>query len=90
MVVQFDMFSPVVEHEVASEVDAAHIVAEDANRIRKGNTKILQDALEPYGFIEGNCRASIFDLRARQCDCRLLLAAPGDRSNPKGEDEFGY
>ena len=36
VVVHFDVLSPGVEHGVASEVDAAHIVAEDANGIRKG------------------------------------------------------
>ena len=37
MVVHFDMFSSGMEHGVASEVDAAHIVAEDADRIHDGN-----------------------------------------------------
>ena len=76
----FDMFSPGVEHGVASEVDVSHIVAKDANGIRKGNAQILQDALEPYGFACSDCRASVFSFRARQCDCRLLPTAPGDRS----------
>ena len=74
------MFSSGVENGVASEVDAAHIVAEEANGIRKGNAQILQYALEPYGFACGDCRASVFIFRARQCVCQLLLAAPGDRS----------
>ena len=84
------MFSLGVKHKVASEVDVAHTVAEDTNGIRKGNAKILQDALEPDGLTRGNRCAAIFGFCARQRDCRLLLAAPGDRSNPKGEDEFGY
>ena len=37
VVVHFDMFSPGVENGVVSEVDAAHIVAEEANGIRKRN-----------------------------------------------------
>ena len=56
----FDMFSSGVKHGVASEVDVAHIVAEDANRIRKGNAQVLQDALKPYDFAGGDDRASIF------------------------------
>ena len=90
------MFSPCVEHGLGSEVDAAHVVAEDVNRIRKGNAKVLQDALEPYGFACGGCRASVFSCRASvfsfrvgQCDCRLLLVAPGDRSTAEGEYKLG-
>ena len=85
----FDMFSSGMEHGVASEVDVAHIVVEDVNRIRKGNAQILQDALEPYGFACGDCRASVFSFCARQCDCRLLLTTPGDCSIAEGEDESG-
>ena len=80
VVVNFDMFSSGVKHGVVSEVDTAHIVAKDVNRICKGNAQILQDALEPYGFACGGCRASVFSCRASvfsfrvgQCDCRLLL-----------------
>ena len=89
MVVHFDMFSSGVKHGVASEVDVAHMIAEDANRIRKGNAQILQDAVEPYSFVGGDCHASVFSFRAPQCDCRLLLTAPGDRSTTEGEDESG-
>ena len=35
VVVHFDMFSSGVEHGVLSEVDGAHIVVDDANRIHK-------------------------------------------------------
>ena len=80
VVVHFNMFSSGVEHGVASEVDTAHIVTEYANRICRGNAQILQDALEPYCFACVDCRASVFSFRARQCDCRLLPTAPGDRS----------
>ena len=83
----FDIFSAGVKHGVASEVDAAYIVAEDVNRIRNGNAQVLQNALEPYGFTCDDCRASIFGFRARQCDCQLLLIAPGDRSTVEGEYE---
>ena len=69
-----------MEHGVASEVNAAHIVAEEANGIRKGNTQILQYALEPYDFACGDCRALVFSFRARQCDYRLLFVAPRDHS----------
>ena len=41
MVVHFNMFSSGVEHGVTRKVDAAHIVVEDANRIRNGNTHVL-------------------------------------------------
>ena len=77
------MFGPGVEHGVTSEVDVAHIVAEDVNGIRKGNTQILQDALEPYSFTCDDCRNSVFSFRARQCNCQLLLATPGNRGAPK-------
>ena len=63
-----------------SHVNFSHIVAEEANGIRKGNAQILQYALEPYSFACGDFRASLFSFRARQCDYRLLLAAPGDHS----------
>ena len=52
--VHFDMFSPGVENRVASEVDVAYIVVEEANGIRKGNAQILQCALEPYSFACGD------------------------------------
>ena len=45
VVVHFDMFSSGVKHGVASEVDTAQIVAEDANVIRTGNAQVLHDAL---------------------------------------------
>ena len=60
----FDMFSPGVENGVASEVDVAHIVVEEANGIRKGNAQILQYALEPYDFACGDCRAFVLSFRA--------------------------
>ena len=47
VVVHFNMFSSGVEHGVASEVDAAHIVVEDANKVRNGNAQVLQESLEP-------------------------------------------
>ena len=74
------MFSSGVDYGVESKVDATQIVVEEVNGIRKGNAQILQYALEPYGFACGDCRASVFIFRARQCVCQLLLAAPGDRS----------
>ena len=58
------MFSPSVENGVASEVDVAHIVVEEANGIRKGNAQILQYALEQYGFACGDYHASVFSFRA--------------------------
>ena len=61
----FDMFSSGVKHGVASEVDAAHIVAKDANRIRNGNAQVLQDSPEPYGFADGDYCALVFGFRAR-------------------------
>ena len=89
VVVHFDMFSPGVEHGVASEVYAAHIVAEQENGNRKGNAQILQYALEPYIFACGDCRASVFSFYARQCHCQLLVTALGDRSIAQGEEESG-
>ena len=87
VVVHFDMFSPGVEHGIASEVDVTHIVADNVSGIRKGNAQILQDAFELYGFACGNCRASVFSFRAQQCDCHLLLTAPRDRSTAEGKNE---
>ena len=89
VVVHFNVFSPGVKHGVASEVDAAHIVAEDADRMHDGNAQVLQDSLEPYGFASNDCRAPVFGFCARQRDCRLLLAALGDRSTAEGEYETG-
>ena len=89
VVVHFNVCSSGVKHGVASEVDAAHIVVEDAVRILDGNAQVLQDSLEPYGFAGGDCRAPVFGFRARQCDGWLLLATPGDRSTAEGENESG-
>ena len=65
----FNVFSSDVKHRVASKVDAAHIVAEDANGIRDGirdgNALVLQNSLEPYGFTSGDCRAPVFGFRAQ-------------------------
>ena len=65
VVVHFDMFSSGVKYGVVSEVNATHVVTEDANRIRDGNAQVLQDSLEPYGFAGGDCRAPVFGFRAR-------------------------
>ena len=83
----FDMFCSGVKHGVAREIYTAHIVAEDADRIRDGNAQVLQKSLEPYSFTSGDCRAPIFGFCARQGDCRLLLVAPSDNSIVEGEGE---
>ena len=83
----FNVFSSGVKHGVAREVYAAHIIAEDADRIRDGNAQVLQDSLEPYGFASGDRRAPVFGFRAQLCDCRLLLTTPGDYSSAEGEHE---
>ena len=64
VVVHFNVFSLSVKHRVASEVDAAHIVVEDADRIHDGNAQVLQNSLEPYSFASGNCSAPVFGFRA--------------------------
>ena len=83
------MFSLGVENRVPSEVDVAHVVAEEANWIRDGNAQVLQDAFEPDSFARDDCCTPVIGLRGRRCDCRWLLAALGDRSVAKGEDESG-
>ena len=85
----FNVFSPGVKHGVASEVDAAHVVVEDADLIHDGNAQVLQNSLEPYGLTHSDCRTHVFGFCARQRDCRLLLAAPGNRSTTEGEYETG-
>ena len=86
VIMHFNVFSPGVKHGVASEVDVAHVVAEDAYWIHDGNAQVLQNSLEPYSFASSDRRTPVFGFRARQCDYRLLLAALGDRSTAKGED----
>ena len=38
-----------------------------------------------YGFACHDSRSSVLSLRARQCNCRMLVAAPRDHSAPKRE-----
>ena len=71
----FNVFSSGVKHGVVSEVDAAHIVVKDANRIRDGNAQVLQNSLEPYNFISATAAplysASVLD--SATVGCFLLL-----------------
>ena len=60
VIVHFNVFSPGVKHGVASEVDAAHVVAEDADWIHDGNAQVLQNSFEPYGLTRSDCRAPVF------------------------------
>ena len=65
VVVHFNVFSTGVKHGVASEVDVAHVVAEDADWIHDGNAQVLQNLLEPYGLTCSDYRAPVFGFCAR-------------------------
>ena len=78
-----------VEHYVLSQIDIAHVVAEEGSRILDAYAQILQYPLEPYGFTCNHCRTPVFRLCARKRDGRLLLATPGYCSDAEGENKYG-
>ena len=77
VVVYLDVLGLTVEVWVMSEVNIAHIIVVQGNQIRYGNDQIVQYPFLPNGFTGGNCSTPVFNLYARECDCRLLFAALG-------------
>ena len=84
----FNVLGSSLEERFPSEVNTAHVVAIAENQILDGNVdRFLKYPFQPNGFIGVNCRAPVFSLCARECDCRLLFVAPGYSSTAEGENE---
>ena len=89
MIVHFDVLSLSMKQWVPRQVNATHVVGVEEDQISDGNVQILENPLESYKFTCDNCRVPMSGLCARECDCRLLLTAPRNRSIAEGEDECG-
>ena len=72
----FDVLGLSMEDWVPNEVNIAHVVAVEENRILDGNTQIAKYPFRPNSFTGGDCRGPVFSFCARLCDCQLLFAAP--------------
>ena len=87
VIMHFDVLGPKMEDWVLSNMNTTNVVAVEKNWIFDGNAQILKYPFQPNGLTRGDCRAPVFRFCDRQCDCRLLFAAPGYSSAVEGEEE---
>src|SRR5579859_4185377 len=83
------MFGPSMVNWVFSECNCALVVDVDCFWCIARHTKVLEEVLEPDGFLCRLREGCILRFCCRQRNCRLLLRLPGDWGSCKDKDVSG-